>query len=172
MAALGHAQDKPAPPIEVRAVSPVAAQRRARKKKRVVLIAVGVLVLVGALVGGLAGGLRHHRSSSSEITYAAQPERAAAVRAVFRRAWAGYYETAFPHDSLKPVSGAYVDDRNGWGATAVDALSTALIMGEHDIVAQILDFVPTIDFDRNSSNHPVSVFETTIRYLGGLLSGT
>ena len=134
-----------------------------------VLLAVGVLVVVGALVGGLAGGLTHR--PSSETTYEAHPERAAAVRAVFRRAWAGYYEVAFPHDSLKPVSGAYVDDRNGWGATAVDALSTALIMGEHDIVAQILDFVPTIDFDRDN-NHPVSVFETTIRYLGGLLSGT
>lgn len=166
----GHGEDKPAPVTEVRALSPTSSWRRARRKKKVmVLIAVGVLVIVGALAGGLAGGLTNKRSS--EITYEAHPDRAAAVQAVFRRAWAGYHEVAFPHDSLKPVSRTYVDDRNGWGATAVDALSTALIMGEHDIVAQILDFVPTIDFDKDGNN-PVSVFETTIRYLGGLLSGT
>lgn len=167
-----YGEDKPAPAAEIRALSPASAWRRARRKRKVrVLIAVGVLVIVGALAGGLAGGLTKRAASASEITYTAHPDRAAAVQAVFRRAWAGYREVAFPHDSLKPVSRTHVDDRNGWGATAVDALSTALIMGERDIAAQILDFVPTIDFDKDG-NQPVSVFETTIRYLGGLLSGT
>lgn len=59
--------------------------------------------------------------------------------------------------------------RNGWGASAVDAFSTALVMEDWDVVKQILDFVPTIDFDSTSSE--VSLFETTIRYLGGMLSG-
>lgn len=65
--------------------------------------------------------------------------------------------------------GAY---RNGWGASAIDAFSTALIMGKTDVVEQILDYVPTIDFSVSYNDTVVSLFETTIRYLGGLLSGT
>ncbi|KAL2266226.1 hypothetical protein VTJ83DRAFT_5578 [Remersonia thermophila] len=91
-----------------------------------------------------------------------------AVREVFRVSWDGYYQHAFPHDSLRPVSNGYADDRNGWAASAVDALSTALVMGEWGIVDQILDYIPKIDFDRTAD--VVSLFETTIRYLGGLLS--
>ena len=42
-------------------------------------------------------------------------------------------------------------------------------MGEADIVNQIVQFVPDIDFTKTNSQ--VSLFETTIRYLAGLLSG-
>jgi mannosyl-oligosaccharide alpha-1,2-mannosidase len=101
-------------------------------------------------------------------TYEANATRAAAVQAAFDRSWKGYYDYAFPHDSLKPISKKGNDDRNGWGASAVDALSTAIIMGSSKTVADILDFVPTIDF--NSTDSEVSLFETTIRYMGGLLS--
>jgi len=59
--------------------------------------------------------------------------------------------------------------RNGWGASAVDALTTALVMRQKDIVNQILAHVPTIDFGKTDTE--VSLFETTIRYLGGLVSG-
>jgi mannosyl-oligosaccharide alpha-1,2-mannosidase len=59
--------------------------------------------------------------------------------------------------------------RNGWGASAVDAFSTALVMGKWDVVGQILAYVPTINFDNTTDS--VSLFETTIRYLGGLLAG-
>jgi mannosyl-oligosaccharide alpha-1,2-mannosidase len=58
---------------------------------------------------------------------------------------------------------------NNWGASAVDALSTALIMEQKDIVNQIIDYIPTIDYYNSSSD--VSLFETTIRYLGGMISG-
>lgn len=51
----------------------------------------------------------------------------------------------------------------------MDALSTAIIMENKDIVGQILDFVPKINFDVTTTE--VSLFETTIRYLGGLVSG-
>lgn len=44
-------------------------------------------------------------------------------------------------------------------------------MGEQEIVEQILDYVPTIDFSVSYNDTVVSLFETTIRYLGGLLSG-
>jgi hypothetical protein len=58
--------------------------------------------------------------------------------------------------------------RNGWGASAVDAFSTAIVMQIPEIVDTIVKFIPTIDFDVTSSQ--VSLFETTIRYIGGMLS--
>jgi mannosyl-oligosaccharide alpha-1,2-mannosidase len=60
--------------------------------------------------------------------------------------------------------------RNGWGASAVDALSTALVMRNKDVVNEILDYVPTIDWSVSYQDSRVSLFETTIRYMGGLLS--
>lgn len=45
-------------------------------------------------------------------------------------------------------------------------------MGESDIVKDILDFVPDINFTTTKNeDEKVSVFESNIRYLGGLLSG-
>lgn len=61
--------------------------------------------------------------------------------------------------------------RNGWGASAVDALSTALVMEQWDIVEQITNFIPNIDFSKSVEGITVSLFETTIRYVGGMLSG-
>lgn len=101
-----------------------------------------------------------------------QQERAEAVIAQFRFAWNGYRQYAFPHDDLRPQNNSFSDSRNGWGLTAIDGLDTAIIMEQKDIVDDILRFVPTIDFIKNNSPDPTStsLFETTIRYLGGLLS--
>lgn len=59
--------------------------------------------------------------------------------------------------------------RNGWGASAVDALTTALVMEIPEIVDEILTHIKSIDY--TSTETEVSMFETTIRYLGGMLSG-
>lgn len=42
-------------------------------------------------------------------------------------------------------------------------------MQQKDIVNQIISYIPTINFSNTSTE--VSLFETTIRYLGGMLSG-
>jgi len=42
-------------------------------------------------------------------------------------------------------------------------------MGEWETVDQILAYIPNINFDNTTDE--VSLFETTIRYLGGLVSG-
>ncbi|CAG8240687.1 unnamed protein product [Penicillium salamii] len=96
-------------------------------------------------------------------------DKANAVKEAFQHAWDGYVKYAFPHDELHPVSNGYGDSRNGWGASAVDALSTAIIMGNKDAVQTILDHIDTIDFTKTKNE--VSLFETTIRYLAGMLSG-
>ncbi|EAW07379.1 glycoside hydrolase family 47 protein [Aspergillus clavatus NRRL 1] len=95
--------------------------------------------------------------------------RAAAVKEAFSHAWDGYKKYAFPHDELHPISNGYGNSRNGWGASAVDALSTAIVMRNATIVHEILDHIATIDYSKTSDT--VSLFETTIRYLGGMLSG-
>lgn len=51
----------------------------------------------------------------------------------------------------------------------MDAFTTALVMQVPDIVDTILNYIPTINFD--VADGGVSLFETTIRYLGGMLSG-
>lgn len=96
-------------------------------------------------------------------------ERAEAVREAFQFAWDGYMEHAFPNDELHPVTNGSGNSRNGWGASAVDALSTAAMMKLPKVVDQILDHVKTIDYSKTDSS--CSLFETTIRYLGGMISG-
>lgn len=91
-----------------------------------------------------------------------------AVKETFQFAWDGYRKYCFGEDELLPVTNTCGHSRNGWGATAIDALSTALVMQIEPIVHEILEFVPTIDFTKTEDS--VSLFETTIRYLGGLLS--
>ncbi|KAH7392101.1 glycoside hydrolase [Phaeosphaeria sp. MPI-PUGE-AT-0046c] len=96
-------------------------------------------------------------------------ERAQAVVDTFKLSWEGYYKYAFPNDELKPVTNGFSNSRNKWGASAIDALSTALIMGEKEIVNQIITYIPSINWSQTPTT--VSLFETTIRYLGGMLSG-
>lgn len=56
--------------------------------------------------------------------------------------------------------------------TVIDSLSTAIVMGEAEIVDQMLEYIPTIDFSTTEKpDETVSLFESTIRYLGGLVSG-
>lgn len=69
------------------------------------------------------------------------------------------------------MNNSFSNSRNGWGASAADALSTALVMGEKDIVNQIINYVPKINWSVSYENEAVSLFETTIRYVAGLLSG-
>lgn len=42
---------------------------------------------------------------------AIETERAAAVKEAFQFAWDGYFEFAFPHDELHPVSNNFSDSR-------------------------------------------------------------
>lgn len=100
-----------------------------------------------------------------------QNVRADAVVEMFRFAWDGYQKYAFPNDELRPQNNSFTNSRNGWGVTAFDTLSTAIIMEQTDIVNFILDYIPTVDFSRTVTprNSVVSLFETNIRYLGGMI---
>jgi mannosyl-oligosaccharide alpha-1,2-mannosidase len=97
-------------------------------------------------------------------------QRADAVRDAYQFAWNGYLQHAFPHDQLLPVTNTFSDPRDGWGASAVDGLDTAIIMGLAGPVATILKHISSIDYSLPAPGESISVFETNIRYLGGMLS--
>jgi len=90
------------------------------------------------------------------------------VRNAMKHAWKGYKTYAWGSDELKPQS---KQGQNNWGAqatTMVDALSTLWIMGMQDEFYEGRDYVrDNLTYDTVGE---VSVFETTIRNLGGLLS--
>lgn len=67
--------------------------------------------------------------------------RREAIKSAFEFAWNGYYRIAFPHDELHPVSNTSGFSRNDWGATAVDALGTAILMEMPDAIKTVLDHV-------------------------------
>ncbi|OCK91494.1 glycoside hydrolase family 47 protein [Cenococcum geophilum 1.58] len=96
-------------------------------------------------------------------------KRQLAVRHAFQRAWNSYKKSAWMRDELKPISNEGKDTFGGWAATLVDALDTLWIMGLKEEFNEAVAAVATIDFGKTSST-TISVFETTIRYLGGLIS--
>lgn len=80
-----------------------------------------------------------------------------------------YRKNAWGHDDILPVSGGVEDSRNGWGAFIVDSASTLAVMGLwEELELAVEHIVDTIDF--RTSTELVDPFETTIRYLGGLVS--
>ncbi|KAF4156625.1 hypothetical protein CNMCM6069_006523 [Aspergillus lentulus] len=116
--------------------------------------------------------------SKSRIQFAFQRESGSAkrvrkdrqqqVRQAFLHAWKGYKKYAWLHDEVTPLSGGYRDPFVGWAATLVDGLDSLYIMGLQNEFDSALEAVQSINFSRPNAER-VPVFETTIRYLGGLL---
>ncbi|KAF9528345.1 alpha-mannosidase 1 [Crepidotus variabilis] len=92
------------------------------------------------------------------------------VKKMFTDSYGAYKQYAYPHDNLSPIGKKFSDGRNGWGATIVDAMDTMFIMGLTDLFYEATNFSSAIDFSHSKTADTVSVFETTIRYVGGLLS--
>ncbi|KAI0101424.1 glycoside hydrolase family 47 protein [Hypoxylon sp. NC0597] len=97
-------------------------------------------------------------------------DRLAKVKAEMVRGWNGYMKYARGHDELSPVSKKFRDPFCGWAATLVDALDTLWIMGMKDEFEEALAEVKKIDFTTSKYRSEIPVFETTIRYLGGLVA--
>ncbi|PWN90902.1 seven-hairpin glycosidase [Acaromyces ingoldii] len=95
--------------------------------------------------------------------------RAAAVKASFRSSFEDYLQYARGSDELLPISKKGSGGFGNWGATYVDALTTAHVMGFDDIVKDGITFTKSVDFNHTSQT-PISLFETNIRYLASCLS--
>jgi hypothetical protein len=90
------------------------------------------------------------------------------VKEMMHHAWHGYKEHAYGHDELSPQSGQANDRWGGQGITLVDSLDTLWLMGMKTEFNEARDWVKAnLHHDHVGT---VSVFETTIRDLGGLLS--
>ncbi|KAF2099983.1 seven-hairpin glycosidase [Rhizodiscina lignyota] len=96
-------------------------------------------------------------------------KKAAIVKEAFIHAWEGYKKKAWGEDEIRPVSGESRSTFNGWGASLVDTLDTLWIMGMEDEFKTAVEVVEKIDFT-TSPRGDIPVFETTIRYLGGLIA--
>ncbi|TCD63845.1 hypothetical protein EIP91_004887 [Steccherinum ochraceum] len=94
-------------------------------------------------------------------------ERAEDVKRAFVHAYGAYEKYAFPRDELFPLTNKSRDIFNGWGVTIYDSMDTMLLMGLTDEFTRALDHVSRTNF--TITGH-LSFFETTIRYMGGLLS--
>jgi mannosyl-oligosaccharide alpha-1,2-mannosidase len=96
--------------------------------------------------------------------------RQESVKNAFLHAWSGYKTYAMGYDELMPISKRGVDGLGGLGATVVDSLDTAMIMGLDDVIAEAGSWIETHLADKIDKKGQVNLFETTIRLLGGLLS--
>ncbi|KAH7515286.1 hypothetical protein FEM48_Zijuj10G0010700 [Ziziphus jujuba var. spinosa] len=95
-------------------------------------------------------------------------ERREKVKEAMIHAWSSYEKYAWGQDELQPQSKNGVNSFGGLGATLIDSLDTLYIMGLDDQFQKAKEWVEnSLDFDKN---YEASVFETTIRVVGGLVS--
>ncbi|KLO09026.1 glycoside hydrolase family 47 protein [Schizopora paradoxa] len=131
--------------------------------KRAVVLAVTMVALPNALAQTV-------QKPGLQLPSTAAANKQLIVK-MFTSAFDAYTKFAFGHDDLQPVSETFNDELNGFGASIVDAMDTALIMGLDDIFNTALNFSSQISFAHSPiTANSVSVFENTIRFVGGFLS--
>ncbi|XP_045521040.1 ER degradation-enhancing alpha-mannosidase-like protein 2 [Pieris brassicae] len=90
------------------------------------------------------------------------------VREMFQHAYDSYLKYAYPYDELRPLSCDGMDTWGSYSLTLIDSLDMLVIMGNYTEFNRVVDIVlQRKDFDTDIN---VSVFETNIRIIGGLLS--
>ncbi|KAF6155642.1 hypothetical protein GIB67_034737 [Kingdonia uniflora] len=95
-------------------------------------------------------------------------QRREKVKEAMLHAWTSYETYAWGQDELQPQTKNGVNSFGGLGATIVDSLDTLFIMGLDEQFQKAKEWVASsLDFNKN---YEASVFETTIRVVGGLLS--
>ncbi|MCO5559693.1 hypothetical protein L7F22_013294 [Adiantum nelumboides] len=117
---------------------------------------------------GQRSHLQHMQGKHFIDTDAIARERRDKVKAAMVHAWSSYVKYAWGMDELLPQSRRGSNDFGGLGATIVDSLDTLYIMGLNDEFQKAKEWVASnMTFEKY---YDASVFETTIRVLGGLLS--
>ncbi|XP_015519937.2 ER degradation-enhancing alpha-mannosidase-like protein 2 [Neodiprion lecontei] len=90
------------------------------------------------------------------------------VRTMFNHAYSSYLTYAYPYDELRSLSCDGFDTWGSYSLTLIDALDTLVVMGNYTEFKRVVDILSSrSDFEENIN---VSVFETNIRVVGGLLS--
>lgn len=133
-----------------------------------------LFILLSFLLCGLVSGQPKSKSGltdmdrnllSQRITYGYSN---ATAKEMFLFGFSKYMENAWPHDELLPLTCTAGDRYGQYMTTLIDALPAAFLFMDN---AEITDLVATklteLDFNKDIK---VSVFETNIRILGGLVS--
>ncbi|CAM6075785.1 unnamed protein product [Sphagnum tenellum] len=90
------------------------------------------------------------------------------VKEMFYHAFDNYMRHAFPLDELRPMSCTGEDSLGSYSLTLIDALDMLALLGDRARFSEAVNWLgKNLQFGKNKT---VSVFETTIRVLGGLLS--
>ncbi|KAF0686062.1 Aste57867_22124 [Aphanomyces stellatus] len=100
------------------------------------------------------------------------------AKEMFFHGYDAYMKHAYPWDELKPLTcegrrwdrkerGDLDDALGGFALTLIDSLSMLALVDADEFAAAVQRVIHTVSFDRDVT---VSVFETTIRVVGGLLS--
>lgn len=113
--------------------------------------------------------IQHKFTAESATDKAAREDKREIIKKAFSFSWDGYRSKAWGQDELTPVSGKSRNPFCGWGATLVDTLDTLWMMELKDDFEEAVDAVKTIDFTTSARND-IPLFETVIRYLGGLVA--
>ncbi|CAH0522753.1 unnamed protein product [Peronospora belbahrii] len=119
------------------------------------------------------GLMQHDELISKALTNMKEDERITLVKSVkdmFYHAYNGYMTHAFPHGDLQPLTcrGSEFELGRLPMLTLIDTLDTlAVLENATEFQRAVKLVVENVDYDLDI---PVSVFETTIRVLGGLLS--
>ncbi|KAM9990260.1 hypothetical protein ACTFIY_006295 [Dictyostelium cf. discoideum] len=92
-------------------------------------------------------------------------ERSEKIKEEMRFCWDKYREIAWGMDELKPVE-KKGHDWFGLGLSIVDSLDTLYLMGLDKEYKEAKDWVENVLNHRKDTGRKVSVFETTIRFLG------
>jgi mannosidase alpha-like ER degradation enhancer 2 len=87
---------------------------------------------------------------------------------MFYHAYNSYINNAYPYDELKPISCSGFDTWGSYSLTLIDSLDMLIILGNRTEFERVIKLVEkNLDPDKDIN---VSVFETNIRVIGGLLS--
>ncbi|XP_044012786.1 ER degradation-enhancing alpha-mannosidase-like protein 2 [Aphidius gifuensis] len=90
------------------------------------------------------------------------------VRSMFNHAYSSYLTYAYPYDELRSLSCDGFDTWGSFSLTLIDALDTLAVIGNYSEFRRVAEIVSSREsFEANIN---VSVFETNIRVVGGLLS--
>lgn len=110
-------------------------------------------------------------SGVGPLSASMQQQRLDAVREAIRHAWTAYKKHAWGMDELNPVAGRGRNRNFNHAVTLVDSLDTLWIAGLKDEFHEAKTWaVENLGNKFQTLAGSVSVFETTIRSLGGLLS--
>jgi len=108
-----------------------------------------------------------------EVSEAQTRFRRRFVKKMMKHAWDGYVAHAWGQNEVRPVSKSGNQDTvfgsSDGGATIVDSMDTLYIMGLDEEFAMGRNWISN-SLNLSKMSEDVSVFETNIRYVGGLLS--